>query len=137
MDNYGFHVGDRRESPMQVRGHLLVGVRPLSELVRFRAVAQAAIRPGPSVRKPRQATSGMAVTRTADASGYVSFAGTGYRVGRAHAGKAVEVSIVAGSVPLTVAGKVVRIHPVRHDPAAEHGAFATPKGRPRKKAGAA
>ena len=36
---------------------------------------------------------------------------------------------------LAVAGRVVRIHPARHDPAKEHGAFATPKGRPRKKAG--
>ena len=74
----------------------------------------------------------MTVTRVADASGYVSFAGTGYRAGRAHAGKVVEVSIVAGSVQLAVAGKVVRIHPARHDPAKEHGAFATPRGRPRK-----
>ncbi len=74
----------------------------------------------------------MTVTRVADASGYVSFAGTGYRAGRAHAGKVVEVSIVAVSVQPAVAGRGVRIHPARHDPAKEHGAFATPGGRPRK-----
>lgn len=63
--------------------------------------------------------------------------GSSYRAGRAHAGKSVEVSLVAGSVQLAVAGKVVRIHPARHDPAKEHGAFATPKGRPRKPAATA
>jgi hypothetical protein len=78
---------------------------------RFRAGTPATVRPGPTVRRPRLATSGMAVTRTADASGYVSFAGAGYRAGRAYAGKSVEVSIVGSSVQLAVAGKVVRIHP--------------------------
>ena len=104
---------------------------------RFRPGRQPELRPAASIRKPRLATSGMTVIRMADASGYVNFAGTGYRAGRAYAGKQVEVSLVGGSVQLTVAGKVVRIHPARHDPAKEHGAFATPKGRPRKKAGAA
>jgi hypothetical protein len=47
------------------------------------------------------------------------------------------VPVVGGSVQLAVAGKVVRIHPARHDPAKEHGAFATPKGRPRKPKGVA
>ena len=113
------------------------GVVVATHAQRFRAGTPATIRPGASVRKPRLATTGMTVTRTADASGYVSFAGVGYRAGRAYAGKAVEVSIVGGSVQLAVAGKVVRIHPARHDPAKEHGAFATPRGRPRKKTGVA
>jgi Integrase core domain len=104
---------------------------------RLRPGKTAEIRPAASMRKPQLATSGMTVTRTADASGYVSFAGTGYRAGRAPAGKSVEVSLAAGSVQLAVAGKVVRIHPARHDHAREHGAFATPKGRPRKKTGVA
>jgi hypothetical protein len=113
------------------------GVLVATHAQRFRAGSSATIRPGPSVRKPRQATSGMTVRRTADASGYVSFAGVGYRAGRAYAGKSVEVSIVGGSVQLAVAGRIVRIHPARHDPAKEHGAFATPKGRPRKNRGVA
>ena len=108
------------------------GVVVATRAQRFRAGTTATIRPGPSVRRPRAATSGMTVTRTADASGYVSFAGTGYRAGRPYAGKSVQVSIVSGSVQLAVGGKVVRVHPARHDPAKEHGAFATPKGRPRK-----
>jgi hypothetical protein len=29
-------------------------------------------------------------------------------------------------------GQVIRVHPARHDPAKEHGAFATPNSRPRK-----
>ena len=29
-------------------------------------------------------------------------------------------------------GQVIRVHAARHDPAKEHGAFATPNGRPRK-----
>jgi hypothetical protein len=44
---------------------------------RFRPSKQAEIRPAASIRKPRLATSGMTVIRTADASGYVNFAGTG------------------------------------------------------------
>jgi hypothetical protein len=36
-------------------------------------------------------------------------------------------------VQLAVAGRVIKVHPIRHDRAKEHGAFATPKGRPRKK----
>jgi transposase InsO family protein len=83
-------------------------------------------------RRPRAATVGNPVIRQADAGGSVSFAGTGYRIGRRYARRSVEVSIVAGSVQLAVDGKVVRVHPIRHDPAKEHGAFANPKGRPRK-----
>ena len=111
------------------------GVVVATHAQRFRPGKQPEIRPAASIRKPRLATSGMTVIRTADASGYVNFAGTGYRAGRGYAGKAVEVSLVGGSVQLAVAGKVVRIHPARHDPAKEHGAFATPRGRPRKKPG--
>jgi hypothetical protein len=44
----------------------------------------------------------------------------------------VEVSIVAGSVQLTHQGQIVRTHAIRHDRAKEHGAYATPHGRPRK-----
>jgi len=83
-------------------------------------------------RRPRPATDGMVVTRVVDASGYVSFAGTNYRVGNAWRRRSVEVSIVAGSVQLACDGQIVRMHPIRHDRAKEHGAFATPNGRPRQ-----
>ncbi len=62
----------------------------------------------------------------------MSFAGTVYRVGRAWRGKEVEVCLVAGSVQVACHGIIVRTQPIRHDRAKEHGAFATPHGRPRK-----
>jgi hypothetical protein len=72
------------------------------------------------------------VTRIVDASGSVSFAGTNYRVGNRYRRRSAQVAIVGGSVQLSVDGLVVRVHPIRHDPAKEHGAFANPKGRPPK-----
>jgi hypothetical protein len=51
-------------------------------------------------RRPRQPTDGMAVTRVVDSCGYVSFAGTNYRVGNRWRGRPVQVCLVAGSVQL-------------------------------------
>ena len=84
-------------------------------------------------RRARDATAGLTVTRLADGGGMVSFAGTGYQAGRRWAHTAIEVSIVAASVQLSKDGKVIRIHPIRHDRSREHGAFANPRGRPRRK----
>jgi integrase-like protein len=89
-------------------------------------------RPVPAARRRRAATVGSPVIRQADATGNISFAGTNYRVGHAYRRRPVEVAIVGGSVQLSVDGRVVRVHPARHDPTKEHGAFATPNGRPRK-----
>ena len=83
-------------------------------------------------RTPRAATTGIVVTRMVDGSGQVSFAGTMYRAGRAWRGKEVKVCIVAGSVQMTYQGTIVRTQPIRHDRTKEHGAYATPHGRPRK-----
>jgi transposase InsO family protein len=85
------------------------------------------------VRRARDATAGLTVTRLADGAGVVSFAGTSYACGRMWARTAIEVSIVAGSVQLSKDGQVIRVHPVRHDRSRELGAFANPKGRPRRK----
>jgi hypothetical protein len=74
----------------------------------------------------------MTVIRRADKNGSVSFAGTNYRVGRSWALADVQVAIVAGSVQLSIDDKVIRVHPIRHDRTKEHGAFATPHGRPRR-----
>src|SRR5512132_1906761 len=82
-------------------------------------------------RRPRRPTDGLAVTRVVDSSGYVSFAGTNYRVGNRCRGRSAQVCVVAGSVQLSCDGHIVRVHPIRHDRAKEHGAFATPNGRPR------
>ena len=75
----------------------------------------------------------MTVTRLADAAGVVSFVGTPYAAGRRWARTAVDVSIVAGSVQLSKDGQVIQVHPIRHDRSRELGAFANPKGRPRRK----
>jgi transposase InsO family protein len=87
----------------------------------------------PAARRARDATAGLTVTRLADAAGAVSFAGTPYSAGRRWARQPVDVSIVAGSVQLSRDGKVIRVHPIRHDRSRELGAFANPKGRPRRK----
>ena len=86
----------------------------------------------PKAGRGRAATNGPAVTRIADSSGTVSFAGASYRAGRAWARSSVQVAIVGASVQLSVDGKVLRVHPIRHDRTKEHGAYATPNGRPRK-----
>lgn len=82
-------------------------------------------------RRPRRPTDGLTVTRVVDSSGYVSFAGMNYRVGNGWSGRSAQVCVVAGSVQLSCDGHIVRVHPIRHDRAKEHGAFATPNGRPR------
>jgi hypothetical protein len=82
-------------------------------------------------RHSRRPTDGMVVTRMVDSSGYVSFAGTNYRVGNRWRGRTVQVCIVAKSVQLSCDNQIVRVHPIRHDRAKEHGAFANPNGRPR------
>ena len=91
----------------------------------------------PVARRARDATAGLTVTRLASAAGVVSFAGTDYQAGRSWARQPVDVAIVAGSVQLSRDGKVIRVHPIRHDRARELGAFANPKGRPRRKNSAA
>jgi len=91
----------------------------------------------PVTRRARDATAGLTVTRLASAAGVVSFAGTDYQAGRGWARQAIDVTIVAGSVQLSRDGKVIRVHPIRHDRARELGAFANPKGRPRRKNSAA
>ncbi len=63
----------------------------------------------------------------------ITFADKTYAAGRRWARTPIDVTIVAGSVQLSKDGKVIRIHPIRHDRARELGAFANPKGRPRRK----
>jgi hypothetical protein len=84
-------------------------------------------------RRARDATAGLTVTRLANGIGTVTFAGTTYTAGRRWARTPIDVTIVAGSVQLSKDGKLIRIHPIRHDRARELGAFANPKGRPRRK----
>jgi transposase InsO family protein len=108
------------------------GVLVATHAERRRGDSGSAQQRAPRAGRSRRPTSGMSVTRRVDSGGTVSFAGTGYRVGRSWARQFVEVAIVAGSVQISSKGKVVRVHAIRHDRSKEHGAFATPQGRPRK-----
>jgi hypothetical protein len=81
-------------------------------------------------RRARDATAGLTVTRLASNTGVITFAATTYPAGHRWANASIEVTIVAGSVQLSKDGKVIRIHPIRHDRARELGAFANPKGDP-------
>jgi transposase InsO family protein len=113
------------------------GVVVATHAQRFRA-DQADRAPRARVaRRARDATAGLTVTRLANGTGVVSFAGTDYQAGRRWARQSIDVSIVAGSVQLARDGKIIRVHPIRHDRARELGAFANPKGRPRRKNSAA
>jgi hypothetical protein len=84
-------------------------------------------------RRARDASKCLTATRLADSAGTVCFAGTNYAAGRRWARQPIDVTIVAGSVQLSRDGKVIRVHPIRHDCSRELGAFANPKGRPRRK----
>lgn len=110
------------------------GVLVATHVQRLKADQQdRAVRPRlPMQRRARPATTGLSVTRIVDAGGSVSFAGAPYLCGVRWARQTVEVSIVAGSVQLAKDGQVIRIHPIRHDRSRELGAFANPKGRPRR-----
>jgi transposase InsO family protein len=81
---------------------------------------------------PRPQTAGRPVLRMVDKRGAVSFAGTTYRVGIAQARQQVEVRVVGDTVQISQHGRLVRTHAARHDRSKEHGAFATPAGRPRR-----
>jgi transposase InsO family protein len=109
------------------------GVLVATHAERRRDGAKAASTKAPKAGRSRQPSSGMSVVRSVDSGGSVSFAGASYRVGRSWRGRSVDVAIVAGSVQISENGKVARVHQIRHDRSKEHGAFATPNGRPRMK----
>ena len=72
------------------------------------------------------------MVRKVDRSGGVSFAGTNYRVGNRHRFEQVEVRLVGDTVEISQDGKLIKTYAARHDRRKEHGAFATPGGRPRR-----
>jgi transposase InsO family protein len=109
------------------------GVLVATHASRHRPGQQPAIRRAPAARPPRPATTGVTVTRIADPGGTVSFAGAGYDAGWAYRRQQVQVTLVGDTVQLAVAGRVIKVHQIRHDRAKEHGALATPNGRPRRR----
>lgn len=84
----------------------------------------------PRARPVRPPTVGQPVVRKVDSSGGVSFAGVSYRVGNGHRREQVEVRVVGDTVEISQDGKLLRVHPVKHDPIKAHGAFANPGGKP-------
>jgi hypothetical protein len=74
------------------------------------------------------------VTRTVDTGGSICFAATTYWVGKRWCGQPVQVCVIDGLVRIEIDGQLVKTHPARHDPAKEHGAFATPDGHPARRA---
>jgi transposase InsO family protein len=84
----------------------------------------------PRARPVRPATVGQPVVRKVDSSGGISFAGVSYRVGNSHRRKQVEVRVVGDTVEISQDGRLLRVHPVKHDPIKAHGAFANPGGKP-------
>jgi transposase InsO family protein len=90
----------------------------------------AAWRRQPRARPVRPPTVGHPVVRKVDSSGNISFAAVTYRVGNAHRREQVEVRVVGDTVEISQAGKLLRVHPVKHDPLKAHGAFANPGGKP-------
>ena len=81
--------------------------------------------------RPRPQTNGLPVLRKVDPTGHVSFAGSGYFVGRRR-GEQVEVRLVGEAVQISRAGELIKTHAIKHDRSKEHGAFATPAGRPHR-----
>lgn len=86
-------------------------------------------RRGPRARTPSRSTP---VTRKVDRSGSISFAGWSYRVGNPYRRRQVQVAVIGDSVQISIEGRIVKTHPIRHDRSKEHGAFANPGGRPRR-----
>ncbi len=58
---------------------------------------------------------------------------TARTAGRQWARAFIDVTIDAGSVQLSRYGKILRVHPIRHNRSRELGALANPEGRARRK----
>jgi transposase InsO family protein len=140
LDRFSYHVGATfAGEPVEVvvAGGLVdilhAGVVVATHAQRFREDHTDRKPRARIARQARDATKGLSVTRLANADGTITFAGTEYRAGRMWARTFLDVTIVAGSVQLSKDGKVIRLHPIRHDRSRELGAFANPQGRARRK----
>ena len=107
------------------------GVLVATHAVRHRPEAEPeAWRRQPRARPTRPPTVGVPVIRKVDSSGNISFAAATYRVGNPFRRQQVEVRVVGDTVEISQGGKLLRVHPVKHDPIKAHGAFANPGGKP-------
>ena len=71
--------------------------------------------------RPRQPTDGMVVTRVVDSSGYVSFAYDQLPSRQPLECCAYLRAWSKSVIELSIDGQIVRVHPIRHDRAKEHG----------------
>jgi transposase InsO family protein len=93
----------------------------------------AVVRQPQAGRPARAHTAGQPILRMVDKRGSLSFAGSAYHVGSRYAAQQVEVRLVGATVEISQRGKLIRTYAAKHDRSKEHGAFATPGGRPHKK----
>jgi transposase InsO family protein len=138
LANFKYHVGRwlaGETVDVAIRDDGLIeishrGVLVASHVRRHRVAKEPAVwRRQPRSRPARPETVGRAVTRKVDGSGSVSFAGVTYRVGNAYRRHQVEVRVVGDTVEISKAGRLLRSHPIKHDPNKAHGAFANPGGK--------
>lgn len=111
-------------------GVLVATLARRHDLTRQRSALRRATPTRPARSRPTPGAT--RVTRKVDSSGSVSFAGVAYRVGATWAHRQVQVAVVGRTVEISAGTELIRTHPVRHDPAHEHGALANPGGRPRR-----
>jgi hypothetical protein len=93
---------------------------------------RAGVERGRKPRPSRPSASSPSVTRKADSSGNVSFAGANYRVGNTYRRCQVQVAVVGDTVEISIGDQLIRSHRAKHDRTREHGALANPGGRPHR-----
>jgi len=110
-------------------------------LVATRAQRRKPAKPRPRVTvvqpprpAPPETTQAPSVSRLVDPKGEIYFAGKNYSCGKQWAGQRTQVSIVGEYLHFVIDEQLVRVQPIRHDRAKEHGAFARPNGIARKHA---
>jgi len=139
LANHPYHVGrwlagETVDVVVTVDGLVEIshrGVLAATHAVRHSPEAEPeAWRRQPRARPVRPPTMGQPVVRKVDSSGGISFAGVSYRVGNPHRRQQVDVRVVGDTVEISQDGRLIRVHPVKHDPVKAHGAFANPGGKP-------
>lgn len=139
LATFGYHVGrwlagETVDVAVTTDGLVEIshrGVLVATHAVRHPPEAEPEVwRRQPRARPVKPPTVGVPVMRKVDSSGNISFAAATYRVGNAHRRQQVEVRVVGDTVEISHKGKLLRVHPVKHDPTKAHGAFANPGGKP-------
>jgi hypothetical protein len=64
-------------------------------------------------RRRRGGRTTPSVTRLFDVTGWVSFAGATYKVGKQYTRRSVQVAVIDGLVKITLDGQTIQTHPIR------------------------